>query len=151
MALNSTAILNALRSHAASLGVFEHVVGHPLTNPPASGLACAIEFVRLKPARSSGVAVTSAVVSFSASIYLPLQTDPGDDIDPTILGAADLLINAYSGDFELGGNVRNVDLLGQETEGLTANGGYAKPGDVTYRAVIVNIPLIVNDVWAQVN
>jgi hypothetical protein len=150
MALDSTAILNALRSHAATLGVFEHVIGHALINPPPTGIACAVEFVRLRRARSSGLASTSALAVFKASIYRPLQTEPADDIEVEVLGASDAYINALSGDIDLGGNVRCVDLLGQESDGLGADGGYAKPGDITYRASIVNIPLIVNDVWPQV-
>lgn len=151
MALNTAAVLSALRSHAATLGVFEQVVGHALTNPPPSGLAVAFEFGRFRRARSSGLSSTSGVVTYGASIYRPMQTQPQEDIEVEILGAADLLLNSYSGDFELGGNVRCVDLLGQESDGLSADGGYAKVGDVHYRAITVNIPLILNDVYEQVN
>lgn len=149
MALNTATILNALRSHAASLGVFEHVVGHALTNPPHTGVAIAFEFGRFRRSRSSGLAATSGLITYGASIYRPMRTEPQDDIEVEILGAADALMNAYSGDFELGGNVRCVDLLGQESDGLGADGGYAKVGDVPYRAITVNIPLLVNDVFEQ--
>jgi hypothetical protein len=57
---------------------------------------------------------------------------------------------AYSGDFELGGNVRNVDLLGQASEGLTAQAGYLEQDGKLYRVMTINLPLIVNDVWNQV-
>lgn len=141
--------LDALRSHAATLGVFEDVVGHAMTNPPATGIAVAFEFLRQRRSRSSGLATTSVVRTWTASIYQPLASPNAEDVELAVTNAADLLIAAYHGDFELGGNVRCVDLLGQDSEGLAADGGYAKAADVPLRAIVVTIPLIVNDAYMQ--
>lgn len=122
-----------------------------MVNAPSSGLAVAFEFQRVRPGAGSGLSVTSAVITYTGSVYYPMQSEPKDDVETVIVAGADALINAYTGDFDLGGNVREVDLLGQTGQSLSADGGYYRHGDVTYRAAVVTIPLIVNDVWVQVS
>lgn len=152
MALDIDVHLNQLRSHAARLGVFEHVIGHPPLNSPPTGIWVAFEFAGFKPSKSSGLAATSGLVTFTADIGRNVATEPQDDIEIEITKATSLLIAAYSGDFDLGGNVRCVDLLGQESGGLTADPSYAKHDDgPVFRLVTVTIPLIVNDVFSQVS
>lgn len=146
-------IVTKLRDHAGQLGIFEHVEGHALVNPPPSGLAVGFEFGTLRGgAQFSGLSVTSAVLTWTASIYKTMQSQPADDIELVTPGAAAALINAYSGDYDLGGMVRNIDLLGMTGQGLSADGGYLKmPDGATFRTAVVTIPMIVNDVFEQVN
>lgn len=146
-------IVTTLRDHAGQLGIFEHVEGHALINPPHSGLAVGFEFGSLRGgAQFSGLSATSAVIVWTASVYKTLQSQPADDIELVTPGAAAALISAYSGDFQLGGLVRNIDLLGMTGQGLSADGGYLKMADgATFRTAVVTIPMIVNDVFEQVN
>ena len=142
-------IFTKLRSHAGPLGIFEHVEGHALINPPPSGTAVAFEFGTFNPyAAGSGLASTSMLLTVTASVYKPLQTQPADDIETSISGAAAALMGALSGDFDLGSQVRNVQLLD-----MGANGGYVKigGGETTFRTVIVTIPMVISDVFEQVN
>lgn len=154
MGLDIDVYLNQLRSHAARLGIFEHVVGHPPLNSPPNGVWVAFEWATpgFKASRSSGLASTSGIVTFTADIGKNVGTEPQNDLDIDVGRAASALINAYSGDFDLGGNVRCVDLLGQESGGLTADPSWAKRDDGSvFRIATVTIPLIVNDVFGQVN
>ncbi len=142
-------IFTKLRSHAGTLGVFEHVEGHALINPPQSGKAVSFEFGTLSPyAAGSGLSVTSVELTINASVYQLLQTQPADDIETSIAGAAAALMVSLSGDFDLGSQVRNVQLMG-----LNGAGGYVKigGGETTFRTVIVMIPMVINDVFEQVN
>lgn len=150
MSLNTAGLFSALSSHAQTLGVFDRVDGHEPMNAPGRGLTCAFWFVRLSPfPAGSGLAATSGLVVFTARIYKP-NTLPQDTVDPDVLHAADLLLGAYSGDFELGGLVRNVDLLGQSGQQLSAAAGWLQiDASTTYRTVDITIPLVVNDLWSQ--
>ena len=149
MSLDTAGILSALQSHAQTLGVFDRVNGHESANAPGNGLTCDFFWVGAVPfSGGSGLASTTVVVTFMARIYLS-TTQLSDDIDPQVLHATDELCRAYSADFELGGEVRNMDLLGQSGAQLGAQAGWLQVDATKYRTVDVTIPLVVNDLWDQ--
>jgi hypothetical protein len=86
---------------------------------------------------------------FNCRIYTSMLTEPQDAIDPIVLSAVDLLIGEYSGDFDLGGTVRNVDLLGQFGSPLSARAGYLNQDQKLFRVMTLTIPLAINDLWAE--
>jgi hypothetical protein len=150
MALNIGGILDALQSHAAATGLFDQVAGHEPKNPPGNGLNCAFWIQDIGPVPSaSGLAVTSGRLEFTGRLYSSFMQKPEDAIDPNLVAAVDVLMTAYSGDFELGGNVRNIDLLGQAGTPLGARAGYLPMTGATYRVITITIPAIVNDLWGQ--
>ncbi|MFC5834653.1 hypothetical protein [Nonomuraea insulae] len=150
MSLDAASILDAVVSHAAASGHFERVNGFEPTNAPGNGLTAAVWVQEIGPVRSgSGLTSTTGRLVLNLRIYASMQQDPPDAIDPAMLGALDALMTAYSGDFELGGNVRNVDLLGQAGVTLSAQAGYIQQDGATYRVYTLTIPLIVNDLWSQ--
>jgi hypothetical protein len=151
MALGAAAILAAVRSHAQSLGLFEQVLGHePKSAPAGGGLVAAIWVQDLRPiAAGSGLASTSARLEVSVRVYANLLQEPLDALDANILAAVDALMAAYSGDFELGGLVRNVDLLGAHGDPLSAAAGYLPQDSKWYRVMVITLPLLINDLWSQ--
>lgn len=150
MSLDIGAIMNALESHAMASGVFEDVLGHELIGMPGSGITAALWPQRIRPVNSaSGLASTSARVEFMLRIYTTAIQQPYDGIDPAVVAAADALFVAYGGDFELGGNARNVDLLGSTGEPLSATAGWLQVADGSLRVMDLLIPVVVNDVWSQ--
>lgn len=149
--MDSAAILNKLVSHALTLGQFDRVNQHEPKNAPGNGLTYAIWAQSLAPiARGSGLAATSGRLEFNGRIYTSMLQQPEDDIDLDVLAATDKLLNTYSGDFELGGQVRDIDLLGEYGQPLQANAGYVSQDNKLLRVMTITIPLIVNDIWAQV-
>lgn len=148
MALDLASPRSWLTSHAQALGVFGQVLAHEPVSAPGSGLTFAVWLGDIGPVQSSGLNSTSARVTFNGRVYLPADTEPMDDVDLVIGGAAASVIGAYSGDFTLGGTVRNVDLLG-EGEALKARLGYLQLGSTTYRIATITIPTTINDVWTQ--
>lgn len=150
MSLNTLAILDKVQSHAMALGLFERVNTHEPKNAPGNGLTVAIWVQSIAPARGSGLASTSAHVVYSVRIFSNMLQEPQDAIDPNIIEAVDKLMDAYSGDFELGGNVRQVDLLGASGAPMSAQAGYVNQDNKLFRTMTVSLPLIVNDVWEQV-
>lgn len=148
--MDITAILTQIVSHAQKLGVFERVNQHEPKNSPGTGITCAIwnQVIGPYPAGSSIMSTTGRLV-FNVRLYTSMLMEPQDAIDPALVTACDLLMTAYSGDFELGGTVKNVDLLGESGTPLSATAGYINIDNKNYRVITILLPLIVNDIWAQ--
>ncbi|MFB4273034.1 hypothetical protein [Nonomuraea sp. GTA35] len=150
MALNIAGILDATVSHAQGLGLFERVNTHEPENAPGNGLSAAVTVAEVTPIPgASGLAGTTGRLTLNVMIFAPLPQEPADDIEPVLIAAVDALFTAYSGDFELGDQVRNVDLLGAHGTPLSTTTGYVTIDAQTYRVAIVTLPLVVNDLWGQ--
>lgn len=144
-------IRDAIVAHALTSGRFERVNGHDPDSPPGTGLTVAVWSDYIGPAPSgSGLAATTARVVFMVRIYSSVMQEPQDDIDPNLDAACDALMTAYSADFELGGLVRNVDLLAQTGAAMSAQAGWVTyPNGALYRTKTITLPVIVNDAWPQ--
>jgi hypothetical protein len=150
MALGLADILDAACSHAQASGWFDAgVTGHEPKNAPGNGLSAAlwVDRVRPVPARS-GLASTTAVVELNVRISTTMLHEPADEVDPLIMSAADALMGAYSGDFELGG-LAQIDLLGAYGTPLAGRAGYLNQDGRLYRIFLITLPLVVNDLWSQ--
>jgi len=148
--LDLTAYRSAALSHAQGLGLFEQVLGHEPVSAPGSGLIYAVWVKRIAPVPArSGLASASVRLELNGRVFMPADTEPQDDVDVAVTGAVDGLMNAYCTDFELGGAVAVVDLLGMHGAALGADLGYARFDSTTYRVATLTIPLIVNDVWTE--
>ncbi len=140
----------AAESHAMTLGRFDRIGRHEPKNAPGSGLTVAIIGTRITGSEgASGLAATTARVEFTVRIYSNMTQEPQDAIDPDLLGATDLLLNAYSGDFQLGGAVMAIDLLGAYGEPLAAQSGYVTVDQTMYRVMDITLPMVIADAWTQ--
>ncbi len=148
--VNFPGILDAVASHALASGLFEAVNGHEPKSAPDNGLTAAVWVQSIAPIRSSGLAATSGRLELVVRLYTGMLSEPQDAIDPGLLAAVSTLLAAYSGDFELGGQVRAVDLLGQAGEPLSAQAGYINQDHRLYRIMDIRLPILVNDLWQQV-
>ncbi len=108
-------------------------------------MTCAVwaDWIGPAPGRS-GLASTTALVRVFVRIYKGMLAQPQDAIDPAIVNAVSMLYEAYSGDFQLGGAVRNVALMD-----MTAQAGYIDIDQKKFRCMTIVLPVIVNDVWDQ--
>lgn len=151
MSLDLTTIIGAVESHALASGYFDSVNGHEPLSPPTSGVTCAVWTEQIGPARGgSGLLSTSSRLALFVRLYTPMTQLPADGIDPNMMAALDALFTAYSGDFTLGGLVRDVDLLGTFGDPLSGRAGYLNASGTDYRVFTITLPLIVNDLWEQV-
>ncbi len=148
MSLGTKAILAAVISHAKASGRFERTLTHEPKSAPGNGLSVAVWVQNLRPS-TSGLTSTSARLELSVRVYTNMLADPQDDIDRRLLDATDALMTAYSSDFTLGGLVENVDLLGAEGEPLSADAGYLEQDNKLYRVMVITLPLIIDNLWAQ--
>lgn len=150
MAINITGIIDAITSHASASGLFMDVQGHEPKSAPRNGSVTFATWVdSVKPVQSSGLSVTSVCVVLNVRLYSSfIQTNP-DTIDPELVNALDVLMDAYAGDFTLGGLIRGVDIRGSEGDPLIARAGYLTQDNKIYRVFTVTLPLVVNDVWTE--
>jgi hypothetical protein len=150
MAFGAQTLFNAIESHARASGLFDSVNTFEPKSAPGGNLHCAIYVSGLQPAPlDSGLFSTAGVLTIMARIYLPMIQEPQDKIDPTIVAATDTLMEDFSGDFTLGGNARNIDLLGQSGAALSALAGYITIDQTVFRSMDITIPIVVNDVFTQ--
>lgn len=152
MALNTKIYMDALISHVMSLGHFSSVNSTDVGSVPTNdGISAVLWPRRIVPASGrSGLASTSVVMTLVMRLFHSAATDPIGEIDPRMIDATDALLNAFSGDFTLGGVVAEIDLLGQYGEALRSDSGWLDMGgDGKFRIVDITIPLVINDVWTQ--
>jgi hypothetical protein len=144
------AIFDVVQSHAAKTGYFERVNTHEYKAAPGVGLSCEIwaDYIGPFPA-GSGLALTSGLLTLAVRIRTSMTQEPQDSIDPAVLTTTVALLGEYSGDFDLGTNVRNVDLLGASGTPLSARAGYLNQDNKLYRVMTITLPIMINDLWAQ--
>lgn len=149
MALDLAAIRAAVESHALATGHLERSAGHEPENGPGQGVTAAVWVDEVQPVKSrGGLAATSALVILQIRLQTPVG---GDEVDPVLLAAADALMRSYSGDFDLDGTVSAVDLLGMAgSGGMRGKAGYLPQDDQLYRVFVITLPLLVDDLFAQV-
>jgi hypothetical protein len=155
MALPDSAIntlYDQLVSHAEQLGVFDAGVNpaEPWSTP-GDGVWCALTAPSISPvAAASGLAATTVRLEFKAICGASALMRPVGRADKVVFGAAAALLNAYTGAFTLGGNVRNVDLLGAHGAPLSGAPAWMTIGEHQFRVYEITLPLIDSDVFAQV-
>jgi len=148
--LNTAALVDELVSKALQLGVFEKVNTHEPKSQPGPGMTAAIWVDRVQPfQQGSGLNSTSVVVLFMFRIYQSAFSEPQDAIDPRVLQATDTLLDKYSGNFTLGGQIREVDLLGEAGTPLSSQAGWLNLDGKIFRVMDVFVPVIISDVWSQ--
>lgn len=149
MALNAAGILNAVVSHAMTLGVFDAVNQHEPKSPPNSGLTCSVTVDTVDPVQTSGLDSATARLGLMLRLYRSFASLPADTVDTDLLNAMSVLFTEYIGNFTLGGLIREVDVFGSHGAALSVRAGYIDQGGQLDRVFTITLPLIVNDVWQE--
>ncbi len=144
----------ALCGAAQRIGHLDTCDEHEPREAPNNALHGAFWMLEMRPARNvSGLASSATVVTYLGRLYIPAGSGtnlPYDEIDRDLAAAADRLMAAFIGRFTLGGRVRNVDVFGAHSPGLSAVYGYGAFGNAKFRVVTFTLPLIVNDLYEEV-
>ena len=142
----STALFDALKSAMEGLGLFQATETNEPISPPGNRLYCSIVLGPLRAsAPASGLNITSGEVTFTIRIWSRAQQRPLDKIDAELLWASAAVMGALSGQFTLGGTVRNIKLLD-----MTAVPAWVDFEGEEFRVSEVTVPIVVNDMFAQV-
>lgn len=149
MAVDIDSVLNAIVSHALTIGYFDQVNQHEPKNRPGAGLTAGVWVDHIRPVVSSGLDSTSVVMVFSIRLYTSTLQEPQDAIDPEMVKAIDALFTAYIGDFTLGGLIRHIDVRGAEGLPLDGQAGYLQQDGTLYRVFTITLPAVINDAWTE--
>jgi hypothetical protein len=139
------ALFQALESHALTLGIFDRVNTHVPASVPGKGLSCSISLgsVAATP-EASGLAAVSGTITFNVMIFNPMTQRSLDGIDQGTLTAVCTLLAEYSGNFTLGGTVRDIDLLA-----LKAEPAYLEQENKHFRVEQISVAVVINDLWGM--
>ncbi|GIH23004.1 hypothetical protein Aph01nite_13140 [Acrocarpospora phusangensis] len=150
MSLDLEPMRDALVSHAMACGHFETVNKHESVNAVGAGLHADLWGQHIQPVQAmSGLSSTSVRILFFLRIKTSADAEPRDDIDLLLMNALTHLMGLYTADFELGGAVSYIDLMGEHGIGLAADLNYFEQDERLYRVGDMVIPLICTDVWEQ--
>ena len=146
-----TPVYGALMDDLMSSGWFDSVNSGEPSTPPGFGLTAAVWPQSITPVPSlSGLATTSARVVFVVRMYHPAVSTNMDQMELPMVRAVSALMRRYHDDFDFGGVIRNVDLLGEAGAPLSANAGYLEyPDGALYRVYDVLVPCLILDIWPQ--
>lgn len=145
-------ILDVVESHALASGHYSRVNRHEpkSKNAATDGITCAIWVQRITPiGDGSGLAESSVRLELTVRSYASMLAEPQDEIDPRVVDAADALMAAYHGDFQLGGEARHVDIFGAYGERLEATAGYLSLGGMLFRVIDIRLPIVLDDLYPQ--
>ena len=149
MSIGIRSLMDALSSLVAATGRFDRVTGHEPRSAPGLGITAAVFPSGGQPVPASGLDSTSVRVVLTTRLYHPAMELP-DEIDPNMIDAADDVMASLAGDVDLGSRVRMVDIKGAHGTPMTwATGFVEMPSGGLYRALDIQVPLIVNDVWEE--
>lgn len=155
--LDMEELQDELCSVAQRIGHFDTVSAYEPREAPDNAMHGAFWLLSVRPARAaSGLASASTIVTFMGRIYIPAGDGtslPYDQLDRDMFAATDRLLAAFCSRFTLGGRVRNVDIFGAHSPGLSADAGYAAFGGSSgkkFRIMTITLPLIVNDMYPEV-
>lgn len=145
-------IFDAVVSDIQRSGYFDKVNMHEPKRKPGRGLTAAVWVQSMDPiGQISGLASTSGRVVFMVRLYANMLQEPQDAMDPNMIKATSNIIRRYHDDFDFGGMIRNVDLLGAFGIALAAQAGYLEQDDTMFRIMDITVPCLINDIWPQVS
>ncbi len=143
-------IANQLYSKISTLGYFANVDMHEPKSAPTGDLTVGVFVQQMVPVPAASSLVSTAFrIEYIARIFKPFKAAPEGLIDINIGMAAAAIIGAFSGDFDLTGTVRNVELLGATGAALGGRAGYQTIDGTSYRTMDITVPVIVSDAFTQ--
>lgn len=148
--MNVKAIFGRVASAALRTGRFARVQTHETKTSPGAELVMDIFLTGLRGINASSLAATSVRMELTGRIYKPFLSDPQDDIDAEVTDAGIAVFTELAADFELGGEVRNIDIRGAYGSPLDLRAGYITIGSTVHRTADLIIPMIINDVLPEV-
>ncbi len=141
------AVASAVRAVVTAEGYTDY---EPDAAPGGQGLTLAVWLQSVFPVRGGhGLDSTTLRVELQLRLYYPAGVKSQETADTAIIRAVDAIGRAVSGDFTLGNEVMNVDLLGQYGESFGGRAGYASVDGAEYRVFTMILPLIMSDMWPQ--
>lgn len=132
---------------AVTCGVDRSLRNEP-KGAPGAGITAATWVQTVRPhVKASGLAVGSVVVVTMTRFMSGFKTMPSGEIDPRLVDAADLMVEAMHGSYDLARPGCWLDLGGEAGEPWSVNAGYAELDNGIYRIMDCSWPYILTDIY----
>lgn len=141
-----------LQSHLRAMGnVYEAVIGEPSQPFTPAGqtqrVAAAIWFVSWFPTLTLATSVEGFVLN--VRLHIDAFAQPLGDHELALVDTCNEFTTDLQQDYTLGGTVREIDISGQFSPGMTAEAGRITLSTQMYRIIDITVPVVVNDVATQ--
>jgi hypothetical protein len=150
------ALRDIVKSVPNRLGLFRNTLGAEPKNAPGMGITCSVFCHAVTPILRSSIAATSLRVEFHVRLQIPWSTAPEEDLDPVLMSAAVAVMGGYAAGLRLspaeaaGIDVRAIDIRGMEGVSMAAPFGTLDHDGKKYRAVLITVPILLNNVLTEV-
>lgn len=148
-------IFAEIKNPIMALGIFKTVAFYePKAAPPADHCALWGDRLRAIP-RRSGLATAAFLMMINCRIYNSYGSADFVDqtaaaVEPKVFRAAAAVMGEFIGNFTLETLDGNIDVLGDNGFALDAVPGYINHDGIIFRVITVQIPVIINDLFAEV-
>jgi hypothetical protein len=144
-------IFDEVINNVLQSGYFDIVNEHEPKRAPGYGLTASVWIKHISATKiGSGINYTNALVIFNLEVNTNMFEEPQNLIDRKMTKAISNLMRQYHDDFDFNGVIRNIDLLGESGSQLSCDMGYVTIDKKIFRAGVITIPCIVNNVWPQI-
>lgn len=146
VAFGVKATLQAMQSHLKASGYFQDVlIGEP-KGPPGGNKPTAALFMNsasVVQIMLDGGTVESHIVTLR--VYRNMLQESTEKAETDLAEAVSKTSEDILGEFDLGGNIRNVDAAGMHGSGVRFDWGYIQIDQTMFRICDITVPLIVDN------
>lgn len=141
MTVNLKDTIQVIQNHLTASAIFADVqIGEPMSAPDTGDKAWAA--ILLGPRRILETTLATSIEERSViiRIYINVKREPQQDIEFEMDEIASDTLSRLGGDFELGGDIRQIWVVG-----MTGAPAYQTVGVNMYRLMDIMVPMIVDD------
>ena len=153
MAFNIKTTLDAISSHISRSGYVNDVrIGEPVAPPDAPDKMHAAIYMASANVVGLTLSNTVEVHLVTVRLYRRAAFGQGDDagqVEAEVALAVSQISSNLIGEFDLGGTSRNIDVVGQYGQNISATWGYVTLGNTVFRTVDLAVPLVIDDSATQ--
>jgi hypothetical protein len=139
MAKTLRTTIETAASYFQAHGGFDEVYEGEPTRPP-DGYAVSVIYHRSRVKETTLTGTIEQRTIICRVYHKAALEDPVPEIEHTMADYVDLIIATFLGDFDLGGIIRNIDVIDLEVQW-----GYQTIQNMVYRLADVYVPMIVDD------
>ena len=145
MAYDIKATLDQVLTHLLASGYAgQALILEPKSPPSGAGITCALWMTSTGVVQIMAGRNTVEVHTVNVRLYRNMLSEPQEAIELELAQAASELLADFIGEYDLGANIRNVDVAGQFGTPIGTQWGYVQISGVMFRIVDITLPLVVD-------
>jgi hypothetical protein len=137
--------LVALEGHLEASGYFGKVQVGEFKSAPDEVFAASVWLVGASAYQVYLDGGSAEVHTVNVRIYRRLFSESESEIEYDIAQAVSQTMSDFSGEFDLGGTIRNIDIGGIAGASLSVDFGHLDVGGTLFRVADITVPMLVDD------